>query len=92
MNQQQTDTRGFISRPGTPTINCNNDAMMIAEGLRHSKLQFTYLIKVKGDKQIRIGRDYQVKSPDEKIVLKELRHEFKHYKFQTSQSFNYKNK
>ena len=34
MKTREIDTRQFLARPGTQPINCNNDLLMIQEGLR----------------------------------------------------------
>jgi len=67
--KQTSEFRGSNQEP----IDTTNDAQMVALGLRKPLTSFTYYVDVKEGKMIRIGRDYQQKSLDEKKLLKELK-------------------
>ena len=69
-------------------IDCANDEQMVREGLRQPKLTFVWLVNYINGKAVRIGRDFSVKSAEERKMLSKLPNSVKKYKFQNNQSFH----
>lgn len=92
-NYKDTLTKQMVNGSNEEPINCANDTQMVEEGLRQPLLSFKWLVKTTEDgKVVRIGKDYIVKSDEERKQLNDVPMATKNYKFENNQSFHCEDK